>query len=41
MLANPVRRALRDGFRCIARYERVWVTFALLGSLTLFSVRYL
>ena len=31
MLANPVRRALRDGFRCIARYERVWLTFALLG----------
>src|SRR5438067_7341657 len=31
MLANPVRLALRDGFRCIARYERVWLTFALLG----------
>src|SRR4029450_10162246 len=31
MLANPVRSALRDGFRCIARYERVWLTFALLG----------
>src|SRR5205823_7843861 len=31
MLANPVRRALRDGFRCLARYERVWLTFALLG----------
>src|SRR5437660_7953741 len=31
MLANPVRRTLRDGFRCIARYERVWLTFALLG----------
>src|SRR5947207_15096871 len=31
MLANPVRRALRDGFRCIARYERVWLAFALLG----------
>ena len=31
MLANPVRRALRDGFRCIARYERIWLTFALLG----------
>src|SRR5437016_12990338 len=31
MLANPVRRALRDGFRWIARYERVWLTFALLG----------
>jgi hypothetical protein len=31
MLANPVRLALRDGFRCLARYERVWLTFALLG----------
>src|SRR5437764_13484585 len=31
MLANPIRLALRDGFRCIARYERVWLTFALLG----------
>src|SRR5438132_6142193 len=31
MLFNPVRLALRDGFRCIIRYKRVWVTFALLG----------
>lgn len=31
MLTNPVRLALRDGFRCIARYERVWLTFAVLG----------
>jgi len=31
MLANPVRGALRDGFRCLARYERIWLTFALLG----------
>src|SRR5205085_12060199 len=31
MLANPLRLALRDGFRCIARYERVWLSFALLG----------
>jgi hypothetical protein len=31
MLANPVRLALRDGFRCLARYERIWLTFALLG----------
>jgi hypothetical protein len=31
MLANPLRLAFRDGFRCIARYERVWLTFALLG----------
>lgn len=31
MLANPIRLTLRDGFRCIMRYERVWLTFALLG----------
>jgi len=31
MVANPVRSALRDGFRCLARYERIWLTFALLG----------
>src|SRR5437870_9530737 len=31
MLFNPVHLALRDGLRCIARYKRVWVTFALLG----------
>jgi len=31
MLFNPVRLALRDGLRCIARYKRVWVTFILLG----------
>ena len=31
MVTNPVRVALRDGFRCIARYERVWLSFALLG----------
>src|SRR5438128_10148130 len=31
MLANPVRLALRDGFRCILRYKRIWLTFALLG----------
>src|SRR5438477_1279378 len=31
MLANPVRLALRDGFRCLARYARIWITFALLG----------
>jgi hypothetical protein len=28
---NPIRAALRDGFRCIARFKRVWMTFALLG----------
>src|SRR5438094_4733488 len=31
MLTYPVRLALRDGFRCIARYERIWLTFSLLG----------
>jgi len=31
MYANPVRLALRDGLRCIMRYERVWLTFVLLG----------
>ena len=27
MLFNPVRQALRDGFRCIGRFKRAWVTF--------------
>ena len=31
MFFNPVRRALGDGFRCIARFKRIWLTFALLG----------
>jgi hypothetical protein len=31
MLFNPVRQALRDGFRCLARFKRIWVTFVLLG----------
>jgi hypothetical protein len=31
MLFNPVRQALRDGFRCITRFKRVWLTFVLLG----------
>src|SRR6266702_3872124 len=31
MLFNPLRRALGDGFRCIGRYKRIWITFALLG----------
>lgn len=31
MWFNPIRLALRDGFRCLARFERVWLTFALLG----------
>ncbi|MGI8955492.1 MAG: hypothetical protein ACR2II_01075 [Chthoniobacterales bacterium] len=29
MLANPVRVALRDGFRCSLRFKRVWLLFAL------------
>ncbi len=28
---NPIRLALRDGFRCILRFKRVWLTFALLS----------
>jgi hypothetical protein len=31
MLFNPVRLALRDGLRCIARFSRVWLTFVVLG----------
>jgi hypothetical protein len=31
MLFNPVRQALRDGFRCIGRFPRVWVAFVILG----------
>ncbi len=31
MLFNPVRLALRDGFRCITRFKRIWLTFILLG----------
>ena len=31
MLFNPVRRALVDGFRCVGRYKRIWIAFALLG----------
>ena len=31
MLFNPVRQALVDGFRCIGRFKRIWITFALLG----------
>ena len=32
LLFNPVRVPLRDGFRCVLRYKRVWLTFVLLGS---------
>ena len=28
---NPIRLALRDGLRCIARFKRIWLTFVLLG----------
>jgi len=31
MLFNPVRQAMMDGFRCITRYKRIWLTFAILG----------
>jgi hypothetical protein len=31
MLFNPVRQALRDGFRCISRFKRIWLTFIVLG----------
>jgi hypothetical protein len=31
MFFNPIRRALGDGFRCITRFKRIWLTFALLG----------
>jgi hypothetical protein len=31
LFANPIRLALRDGLRCISRFSRVWLTFALLG----------
>ncbi|MDB6146670.1 MAG: hypothetical protein JWO45_334 [Spartobacteria bacterium] len=31
MLFNPVRLALRDGFRCLMRFPRIWVTFVLFG----------
>jgi hypothetical protein len=31
MLFAPVRRALRDGVHCLGRYQRIWITFAVLG----------
>src|ERR1700759_1795746 len=31
MLTNPVRVALRDGFRCVLRFKRLWLVFALLA----------
>ena len=31
MLTNPVRISLRDGFRCVLRFKRLWLIFALLA----------
>jgi hypothetical protein len=31
MFFNPLRQALGDGFRCVRRYKRIWLTFAFLG----------
>ena len=31
MFFNPVRQPLRDGFRCIMRFKRIWVAFVVLG----------
>ena len=31
MRTNPVRVALRDGFRCMLRFKRIWLLFALLA----------
>ncbi len=28
---NPIHLALRDGFRCIIRFKRIWLAFAVLG----------
>ncbi len=28
---NPIRLSLRDGFRCLLRFKRIWLTFVLLG----------
>src|SRR5215210_3496707 len=28
---NPVRLALRDGFRCLLRFKRIWIAFLFLG----------
>lgn len=32
MFFNPIRLSLRDGLRCIIRFKRIWLTFALLGA---------
>src|SRR5437870_13303685 len=31
MFTNPVRHSLRDGFRCLLRFKRLWLIFALLA----------
>ena len=31
MLFAPVRRVLGDGLHCLGRYQRIWITFAVLG----------
>src|SRR5689334_9181968 len=31
MLFNPVRAALRDGFRCVTRFPRICITFVVFG----------
>ena len=31
MLFTPVRHALGDGLYCLRRYQRIWITFAILG----------
>lgn len=31
MLFTPVRQALNDGLHCLRRYQRIWITFAVLG----------
>lgn len=32
MMSNPIRLALRDGFRCLSRFKRIWITFVFLGA---------
>jgi len=32
MFFSPIRLALRDGLRCLARFKRIWLTFVLLGA---------
>ncbi|HEY2801246.1 MAG TPA: hypothetical protein VGI85_11665, partial [Chthoniobacterales bacterium] len=31
LFTNPVRVALRDGLRCVSRFKRLWLVFALLA----------